>query len=391
MRRSAGWIHRRGADRGWRVTREGEDGQFRRRPARASSSSSAEVGRSDRDRKPPPLSACGPRRSRRPPRGRAGTPSRATSSASALLGVDVRYMCERELVRGGGWAATECLLALTTAAATKTDVRPRRCESAAPEGPPGGSVREDRSAARGGRGKRMGRRRRGRVVEDAGGDVFDDDDEFHRASGFLRRGRAAASTRRARPSNPPSTRARGARGLAARAGLSGWPRGATRLDVEAGRRAFGRGEFFRRGDGGGGGRRRRPCRLDAPRPPGHRRGESRLLERLHPRGARPGGDAVREETREAVDGTGSHPTAQSTAPSTTPGRFSPRGVGARRRESLAARKRDSFDARRRGGRGGASASGRRVSRDEGDDGAMRGEMREMETRVARVAVARAGG
>ena len=82
-----GWVHRRGAARGWRVTRGGR----REVPATARASVVVGGGVVGRGRVDPTATEsprrsprCGPRRSRRPPRGtRGGTPSRATSSASA--------------------------------------------------------------------------------------------------------------------------------------------------------------------------------------------------------------------------------------------------------------------------------------------------------------------
>ena len=317
----------------------------------------------------------------------------------ASLGVDVRYMCERELVRGGGWAATECLLALTMAATTKTDVRPRRCEARAPEGPPGGvpceridpppeEIEEESGWDAGGE---------GRVVEDAGGDVFDDDDEFHRASGFSSpRLRGGLDETRApiEPSVDPRAWRAEAERLApelVRVGHAARRDWTSRLDAARSAAAnFSAAATAAEAAGVGAlvDSMRRDLRdIDAR--------ESRLLERLSiPRGARPEGDAVREETRETVDGTGKPSDgAVDGAVDDAGSLLAARESAARRRESLAAIESAIRSTRvaeeEARGRERVGAARCREMRETME--AMRGEMREMETRVAaaRSRVARA--
>ena len=119
--------------------------------------------------------------------------------------------------------------------------------------------------------------------------------------------------------------------------------------------------------------------------------ESRLLERLSiPRGARPEGDAVREETRETVDGTGK---PSDGAVDDAGSLLAARESAARRRESLAAIESAIRSTRvaeeEARGRERVGAARCREMRETME--AMRGEMREMETRVAaaRSRVARA--
>ena len=348
------------------------------------------LSRPDGDRKPPPLSALRSEALAPPTAGdaRRHAVARDFLRECASLGVDVRYMCERELVRGGGWAATECLLALTLAATTRLDVRPRRCEARAPEGPPGGvpcetidpppeEIEEETGWDAGGE---------GRV-----GSGSDDDDEFHRDLGFSSPGGGGLDETRApiEPSvDPRAWRAEAERltpelvrvGHAAR---RDWT---SRLDA-ARLAAANFANFANFAELGAlvDSMRRDLRDIDAY--------ESRLLERLDAaRGAHPA-DPVRreEETREeTVDGTGKRGgVVEEYAASVRAARES----SARRRESLAAiesaiRSTRVAEEEARGRERVGAARCREMRR---TMEAMEVEMREMETRieVARSRVARA--